>query len=301
MDMHTLNFGIEIETVGLSKEGAARAIHGVVGGTVRTEDYDGWACVGPDGRVWRCVPDGSLAGSVNAEIVSPILTYTDIPVLQGVVRALRAAGARTDPSASVHIHVGAESFQAKHLMNLVKMVHKQERLIEMALGIQAHRLNRYCQPVSEDFISRIERSRPRTLAQVNAAWYGGRRENTYVSRYDHTRYRGINLNSFFYRKTIEFRLFESTLHAGKVKAYVQFCLALAAKALKAKGASSKRRDFNPATSKFDFRVFLVGLGLVGEEFKTARTHLLANLQGNSAWRVPAQRARNRHRSSVTTA
>ena len=277
--MRTLNFGIEIETVGIGKEQAARAIQRVVGGEARPVG-SGWQVTAADGRAWRAVPDGSLAGAMNAEVVSPILQYGDMDMLQEVCRALREGGGRPDPSAAIHIHVGAEGFSAKALANLVKMVHKQERLIEAALGIQANRLARYCQPVDEAFIQRLEESRARTIIDVNRAWYG--RERRSVDRYDHTRYRGINLNSFFYRKTIEFRLFESTLHAGKVKAYVQFCLALAAKALRAKGTSSARRDFNPATAKYDFRVFLLGLGLIGDEFKTARLHLLAHLGGSAA-------------------
>ena len=74
------------------------------------------------------------------------------------------------------------------------------------------------------------------------------------------------------------------MHAGEVKAYVQLVLALAARALASKAASSKRRDFNPATAKYDFRVFLLHLGLIGEEFKTARLHLLKRLEGSAAWK-----------------
>nr|MCU0659848.1 VrlE [Polyangiaceae bacterium] len=67
-------------------------------------------------------------------------------------------------------------------------------------------------------------------------------------------------------------------------AYVQLVLALAAKGLSAKSASSKRRDFNPATAKYDFRVLLLGLGLIGDEFKTARLHLTKHLAGSAAWK-----------------
>ncbi|WP_335929562.1 hypothetical protein [Myxococcus xanthus] len=69
-----------------------------------------------------------------------------------------------------------------------------------------------------------------------------------------------------------------------MKSYVQLVLALAARALASKAASSKRRDFNPATAKYDFRVFLLHLGLIGEEFKTARLHLLKRLEGSAAWK-----------------
>jgi hypothetical protein len=65
---------------------------------------------------------------------------------------------------------------------------------------------------------------------------------------------------------------------------LQFCLALGAKAINSNAASSRKRELNPINSKYDFRVFLLGLGLIGDEFKTARHHLLANLEGDSAFK-----------------
>ena len=38
---------------------------------------------------------------------------------------------------------------------------------------------------------------------------------------------------------------------------------------------------NPA---FTFRTFLLRLGLIGPEYKNVREHLLANLEGDRAWR-----------------
>jgi hypothetical protein len=58
--MKTLRFGIEIETVGLSREKLARAIHSVVGGTV-ADEYRSWRITDARGRRWQVVPDGSLA------------------------------------------------------------------------------------------------------------------------------------------------------------------------------------------------------------------------------------------------
>ncbi len=84
-----------------------------------------------------------------------------------------------------------------------------------------------------------------------------------------------------------------------MKAYVQLALALAAKALRAKTASSKRREFNPVTAKYDFRVFLLGLGMIGDEFKTARLHLTKKLAGSAAWK--GERRDQRRVASATTA
>lgn len=81
-----------------------------------------------------------------------------------------------------------------------------------------------------------------------------------------------------------FRRFEAPLHAGRIKAYLQFYLAIAAKALNGRAASSRNRDFDPQSAKYDFRVFLLHLGLIGDEFKTARKHLMANMPGDAAFK-----------------
>ena len=82
------------------------------------------------------VPDGSLSGGeYSGEVVSPVLEYGDIERLQKVVRAIRSAGARVDHSCGIHIHVDGARFDAKAATNLVKFVHKQERLLEHALRI----------------------------------------------------------------------------------------------------------------------------------------------------------------------
>ena len=280
--MKTLRFGIEIETVGLSRTKLAEAIHSVVGGTL-SSDYRDVRITATDGRSWKVVPDGSLSGGeYSGEIVSPILNYDDLETLQQVVRAVRGAGARVDASCGVHVHIDGSRFDAKSVVNLVKLVHKQERLIEHALGVSEQRLARYCKPIDEAFMQRIESRRPKTMQELKDAWYG--RPNVTPTRYCSTRYRSLNLNSLLFRGSIELRLFNGTLHAGEIKAYVQLSLALAAKALSSKAASSKRRDFNPATAKYDFRVVLLHLGLIGEEFKTTRLHLTKKLAGSAAWK-----------------
>jgi hypothetical protein len=171
------------------------------------------------------------------------------------------------------------------------MVHKQERLLEHALGISERRLARYCKPIEPAFLRTLETHRPRTLKAVNQAWYGY--HNAHPARYDATKYHGVNLNSFYLRGTIEFRYFNGSVDADKVKAYVQFVLALAAKALRSKGASSKRREFNVATAKYDWRVFLLSLGLIGDEFKIARKHLTQHLAGSAAWKGERRDRRSR--------
>ena len=53
-----------------------------------------------------------------------------------------------------------------------------------------------------------------------------------------------------------------------------------------------------SNEKYTFRTWLLRLGLIGEEFKTARLHLLKNLEGNIAWKDPAQAEAQRHRLAM---
>jgi len=286
--MKTLRFGIEIETIGQSRETVARAIQTVVGGTVQHVGtpyaYDPWQVIDARGRTWKVMADSSLSTPkpLQAEVVSPILRYDDIPELQEVVRAVRRARARVDASAGIHVHVDASRFTAKSVRNLVKIFNKQEELIMHALQVSEERQRRWCRGVNQAFLEKIEKERPTSLEDVNRAWYGY--HNTRPTHYDASRYAALNLHNIWFRGTIEIRAFNATLHAGKVKAYIQFTLALAAKAINARASSSKRRPFNPETAKYDFRVFLLHLGLIGDEFKTARLHLMANLKGSAAWK-----------------
>ena len=102
-------------------------------------------------------------------------------------------------------------------------------------------------------------------------------------------YHLLNLHSVFQKGTIEFRAFNSTLHAGEVKAYIQLCMAISHQALTVASASPAR----PATDNpaYTFRCWLLRLGMNGEEFKTARTHLLKHMPGNAAWRNGAETTR----------
>ena len=92
-----------------------------------------------------------------------------------------------------------------------------------------------------------------------------------------------NLHSVFYHGTVEWRLFNSTLHAGEVRANIILAMAISAQAINQKYTQFKKTPVgdNPA---FTFRTFLLRLGLIGPEYKNVRMHLLKNLPGNKAWR-----------------
>ena len=68
----------------------------------------------------------------------------------------------------------------------------------------------------------------------------------------------------------------------KVKAYTEFIAAICRMSKEQERISAKERPTD--NEKFTFRVFLIRLGFIGDEYKTTRRILLRNLSGNSAWR-----------------
>ena len=281
-----LTFGTELEYTNISRERAARAIHTVVGGTIQHTggSYDEWTVIAPDGRNWKAISDGSLTDrATSAEVVTPILKWDDIETLQAVVRELRHAGAKTPSCTSQHVHIGVRNFTPRQIANFARIWYKQEELILKALGTLPIRLARYTQPTDREFIARLEKNKPTTAEELNIAWYGYRNPNP--QHYDHSRYRAINLNNLVRTGTVEIRAFNGTTHAGEVKAHIILCLMLAAKAKTASCASTKnQRPFNEESAKYDMRVFLLRLGMIGNEFKNTRMHLLKNMPGSTAWK-----------------
>ena len=186
-------------------------------------------------------------------------------------------------SCGIHVHVDASSHTSQTLRNIVNIMASKEDLLYKALQVRVSR-EHYCMKADTRFLDDLNQRKPATMREVERLWYNGYGGRQY--HYDDSRYHGLNLHSVFSKGTIEFRMFNSTLHAGEIKSYIQLCFAISHQALVQKSAS--RTKTHPENEKYTFRTWLLRLGLIGDEFKTARQHLLKNLEGNIAWRDPAQ-------------
>jgi hypothetical protein len=82
---------------------------------------------------------------------------------------------------------------------------------------------------------------------------------------------------------LSFPWFTLTGAEGEMDAYLRFVTALCMMAKKQKRVTARDRG-EVINEKFTMRVFLIRLGFVGSELRTARKILLRNLTGNSAWK-----------------
>ena len=91
----------------------------------------------------------------------------------------------------------------------------KEDLIYKSLEIDPARV-RWCKKVNEDLIQAINKKKPKTLEQLADLWYSGYGFESRERHYHTSRYHGLNLHSTFTKGTIEFRLFNGTLHLSLI-------------------------------------------------------------------------------------
>lgn len=291
-------FGVEVEMTGITRESAAKIVAMVLGSTPSQPDstcYHTRIIADQAARKWKIMRDSSIDAIRNdngndsldeykVEFVTPPLRYSDIELLQNIIRKLRENGAKANSSCGIHIHVDGANHNPVSLKKLINFMIARQDLIYEALEIES-RGERWCKKLNKNILKEMKSCKDLTKNEAERIWYSTANDNySYGIRHDHyneTRYHGINLHSYFSKGTVEFRLFNSTLHAGKIKAYIQFCLAVSAWAITSqeKVVFRSMAGYTPEKKVTIMRNILTNrLGLYGDEFKTCRLHLMTPLK-----------------------
>ena len=300
-EMKKQTIGVEVEMNNISRDKAARIASELFGtnrysNTAARNGYQTWSAWDAQGREWKFQKDVSITGpdSEKCELVTPILTYEDVELLQELIRSLRKAGAKSDATrcCGVHIHIGAKGHTPQTLRNLANIMASHESLLASALHLDSYRIDRYCRTVDPRFLQKVNTRKPTTMAMLADIWYTSHDASYGRSQhYNDSRYHMLNYHATFTKGTVEFRLFQfdaptadrkGGLHAGQLKSYIQLCLALSQMAKEVRSASCKpQQNENP---KYAMRTWLLRLGFIGDEFKTARELYTKRLDGDAAFR-----------------
>ena len=113
--MKEQTIGVEVEMNNITRAKAAKIAAGFFGtgrveDTARRNGYFTWSAWDADGREWKFQRDVSIEGpdDQKCELVTPILTYSDLPALQELIRKLRHAGAKSDATRGCGVHIHSE-------------------------------------------------------------------------------------------------------------------------------------------------------------------------------------------------
>lgn len=291
-------FGVEVEMTGITREKAATIVAEVLGTTASRPDstcYQTRIIADQAARKWKVMRDSSITSIRNdgsdasmdeykVEFVTPPLGYDDIELLQNIIRKLRESGAKSHSSCGIHIHVDGANHNANSLRRLVNFMTSRQDLIYEALEIGS-RESDWCQKLNSNLLKAMKESQELTKEKAEEIWYSNANDGycggVSHEHYNSTRYHGVNLHSYFSKGTVEFRLFNSTLHAGKIKAYIQFCLAVSAWAITSQEKIVFRSMAGYTAEKkvtIMRNILTHRLGLYGDEFKTCRLHLMTPLK-----------------------
>jgi hypothetical protein len=180
--------------------------------------------LGTDKDSWHLEEDSSIVHRGGVELISPVLRG-----FEGLIEAYRffqllsqIRGARIDESCGFHVHHGVDSehYKCTHLKELVRIAYAMEDYIYLLIA--GDRMARdTCRPMDLDVkalfkLVECENGCNKYVCPLKELWYS--EENRFDAdskrpeRYDMTRYHGLNLHSYWYRSTIEFRYHSAVLH-----------------------------------------------------------------------------------------
>lgn len=109
-------FGVEVEMTGITRKKAADIVAEVLGTTASRPDstcYHTRTIIDQAARKWKVMRDSSITPVINdgtadsldeyrVEFVTPPLNYSDIELLQRIIRRLKEGGAKAHRSCGIH-------------------------------------------------------------------------------------------------------------------------------------------------------------------------------------------------------
>jgi len=149
------------------------------------------------------------------------------------------------------------------LRNLVNMVYSKQTLIQKALNLQE-------KLIEEDLVRELSDAKLETQEDFL----------TLLIQMGSEKYPGLSFD--LQNELITFKFGQIT--TDKIKACTDLVALINENAKTLKHASSRQGETD--NDKYTFRTWLLRLGMIGDEYKATRKTLLANLEGNGAFRKP---------------
>jgi hypothetical protein len=186
------------------------------------KDYNLSFGASPD--TWHFEKDTSVRGKGHtrsgAELVSPILSGVEgLVQVYHAFKFLKAVeGLDIDASCGMHVHHGVDPavYTCKDLQQLVRIVHHYEDLFYLLIPGERQNADT-CRPMEIDVKAFLDvcDGHSESDCRIKQLWYSPENRHDSKSanspRYNKTRYHGLNLHSYWFRSTIEFRYHSALL------------------------------------------------------------------------------------------
>ena len=170
-------------------------------------------------RKWRCsiVEDSSLPSTGFELVTAPASGDLFAEQIQDICTAFHNDGAEVNAKCGLHVHIDARDFRYWDIRRLIHLYYKIEDALFHLVPL-SRRNNNYCLPCGARYYSAISGSAKRYKEGLLKSLYGSRDSARYSKRekYCPCRYNALNLHSWLYRGTVEFRLGAGTTDARKI-------------------------------------------------------------------------------------
>lgn len=183
-----------------------------------------------NGSRWEVKTDSSCGGNTGNsgfEVVSPKIMLDDEGDnmdLKSVCHALKTANVAVNRQCGLHVHIEVRDFSASDLRRLIALWTRYEPFFFEMLPASRSR-NTYCPPMRKttwDGTSDYQWPTLQRALNANTEDEFLRTIRSYASE----RYRSLNLDHFWSRSTIEFRLHSGTVDYEKIRNWTKLLLAL---------------------------------------------------------------------------
>ena len=167
------------------------------------------------------VKDGSLPDTGFEINTAPASGDTFVSQVTEICKALSNSDAKVTTDCGLHVHVDARDLTYYGIRRLATIYSVIERALFQAVS-PSRRESRYCEPCGDRYRNNIGKltdfKRNGFRADVVESVYGGETDikNRKRDKYDSARYAALNLHSWYYRGTVECRMFNGTVNADKI-------------------------------------------------------------------------------------
>lgn len=249
------SFRIQMKVAGRERKEVAGLIAGHFGVQAVYQGAPGFGYLTTEstGRAWHVDKAGAIITQGRSE--------DNTAEIFAVLKALEENG--VEAVGQVAVTISTEGHNGVTLRNLVNILAAKERLIAKAMGV-----------TGQSFIA------PPMVAAINPVRL--KTVDDFLEAADGEGCPSLEIN----KDTITFRWFAATLNPEAIQAYIQFTFAVNKMALAQKHSSP--RETETANERYTFRVWLLRLGFIGENYSASRKLFLDRLAGNGSFRTEEQ-------------
>lgn len=163
----------------------------------------------------------------GVECVSNVCTEGDYEPLDKIFNYIERYNWTVNTDCGTHVHIGANDLTPQDLSKLTILMNIIEPIVYGT--VSSHRTHtHFCKRTQRDMVQYlITQGENITLQEIANTYYGYTvRLDGNFNKYDSARYYGLNLHSYFYRQTLEFRYFDGTDCKELAQAWIDLCIKL---------------------------------------------------------------------------